>query len=71
MIVVKPEAAVSVSKNELELSQHEASHHESLQRESDLLSQFRANLNQIEELQGRVNFMVGEIRTLIQKKKSL
>ena len=43
-----------------ELPQHDS-------RKVDVLSQFRANLNQLEDLSHRMTFMVGELKSLIRK----
>jgi len=36
--------------------------------EKDVLSQFRTNLNQLEELNARLHFMVNEVAGLVKKK---
>jgi hypothetical protein len=36
--------------------------------EKDVLSQFRANLNQLEELNARLHFMMNEVAGLVRKK---
>lgn len=36
--------------------------------EKDILSQFRANLNQLEDLQGRLRFVMSEVAEVIKKR---
>lgn len=41
---------------------------ETIVREPDVISQLRANLSQLEDLHGRLRFLMSDVRTIIQKK---
>jgi hypothetical protein len=46
----------------------EVLHQDESYYEIDVLSQFRANLNQLEELNSRLHFMMNEVAGLVKKK---
>lgn len=41
---------------------------ESVRRDVDIISQFRANLSQLEDLQGRLRFVMNEVSHIIKKR---
>jgi hypothetical protein len=41
---------------------------ESVRRDVDIISQFRANLNQLEDLQGRLRYVMSEVAYIVKKR---
>jgi hypothetical protein len=71
MMTSTPTATVTPNENVDVLSQaYRQSYHELLEKpvvEADVLSQLKSNLNQLEDLHGRLKLMMGEISYLLKK----
>ena len=71
MMTSTPTATITPNENADVLSQaYRQSYHELLEKpvvETDVLSQLKSNLNQLEDLHGRLKLMMGEISYLLKK----